>query len=98
MSALSDYAENKILDHILGTTAFTAPTAVYLGLSTGSFGDDNSGTELTGNNYSRVSVTFDSAASGTADNASAIEFAAVLEAGAPCPILVYSRRAAVESF
>jgi len=76
MSALSDYAENKLLDHILSTTAFTAPAAVYLGLSTGSFGDDNSGTELTGNNYSRVAVTFDSAASGTADNASAIEFAA----------------------
>ena len=76
MSALSDYAENKLLDQILSTTAFTAPSAVYLGLSTGSFGDDNSGTELTGNNYSRVSVTFDSAASGTADNTSAIEFAA----------------------
>jgi len=76
MSALSDYAENKILDHILGTTAFTAPTTVYVGLSTGSFGDDNSGTELTGNNYSRVSVAFDDAASGTADNTSAIEFAA----------------------
>ena len=76
MSALSDYAENKTLDHILGTTAFTAPSAVYLGLSTGSFGDDNSGVELTGNNYSRVSVTFGSAASGTADNTSAIEFAA----------------------
>ena len=76
MSALSNYAENKLLDHILSTTAFTAPSAVYLGLSTGSFGDDNSGTELTGNNYSRVSVAFDAAASGTADNTSAIEFAA----------------------
>ena len=64
MSALSNYAENKILDHILGTTAFTAPSAVYLGLSTGSFGDDNSGTELTGSNYSRVAVTFDAASGG----------------------------------
>jgi hypothetical protein len=76
MSALSNYAENKVLDHILGTTAFTAPSAVYLGLATQSFTDANSSVELTGNNYSRVAVTFDDAASGTADNTSAIEFAA----------------------
>lgn len=76
MSAMSDYLENKILDHVLGTTAYTAPTTVYIGLSTGSFGDDNSGTELTGNNYSRVSAAFDAAASGTTDNTAAIEFAA----------------------
>ena len=31
MSALSDYAENKVLDAITGTTTFTAPTNVYLG-------------------------------------------------------------------
>ncbi len=53
MSAMSDYLELKVLDHVLGTTSYTMPSAVYLGLSTGSFGDDNSGTELTGNNYSR---------------------------------------------
>ena len=64
MSALSDYAENKLLDHLLGTAAFTAPSTVYIGLSTGSFADDNSGTELTGNNYARKSITCDSAASG----------------------------------
>ncbi len=76
MSAMSDYLENKILDHVLGTTAYTAPTTVYVGLATASFADDNSGTELTGNNYSRVSATFDAAASGTTDNSAAIEFAA----------------------
>ena len=74
MSALSDYAENKLPDHLLGTAAFTAPTTVYIGLSTGSFADDNSGTELTGNNYARKSITFDSAASGATDNTSAVEF------------------------
>ena len=76
MSAMSDYLENEILDHILGTGAYTMPTTVYVGLSTGSFGDDNSGTELTGNNYSRVSATFSAAASGTTSNSAAIEFAA----------------------
>mgnify|MGYP001243567082 FL=1 len=76
MSALSDYAENKLLDHLLGTAAFTAPSTVYIGLSTGSFADDNSGTELTGNNYARKAIAFDSAASGATDNTSAVEFAA----------------------
>lgn len=76
MSAMSDYLENEILDHILATGAYTAPSAVYVGLSTGSFADDNSGTELTGNNYSRVSATFSAAASGTTSNSAAIEFAA----------------------
>jgi hypothetical protein len=73
---MSDYLENEILDHILGTGAYTMPTTVYVGLSTGSFGDDNSGTELTGNNYARVAATFSAAASGTTSNSAAIEFAA----------------------
>ena len=76
MSALSDYAENKVLDVLGANATFTAPSNVYLGLSTGSLGDDDSGTELTGNNYSRVSVSFGAAASGTMSNDAAIEFAA----------------------
>jgi len=76
MSAMSDYLENEILDHILATGSYTAPSNVYVGLSTGSFNDDNSGTELTGNNYSRVSATFSAASGGTTSNSGAIEFAA----------------------
>ena len=77
MSAMSDYLELKILDHITGTASYTAPSAVYLGLSTGDFTDTGSGSsELTGNNYSRVSVAFDAAASGATSNTSAIDFAA----------------------
>lgn len=76
MSAMSDYLENEILDHILGTGAYTAPSTVYIGLSTASFSDDNSGTELSGSGYARQSATFNAAASGTADNSAAIEFPA----------------------
>lgn len=76
MSAMSDYLELKVLDHVLGTTSYTMPSAVYLGLSTGSFGDDNSGTELSGSNYSRKAITFSSAANGTTSNDSTIEFSA----------------------
>lgn len=76
MSAMSDYLENKVLDHILATTSYTAPATVYVGLSTGSFGDDNSGTELSGSGYARVAASFGAAASGTASNDAAIEFSA----------------------
>lgn len=74
MSAMSDYLENEILDHILGTGAYTMPTTVYVGLSTGSFNDDNSGTELSGSNYARESISFGAASSGTASNDAAVEF------------------------
>lgn len=77
MSAMSDYLEVKILDHITGRTLYPKPSAVYLGLSTGDFTDTGTGSsELTGNNYSRVSVAFDAAASGATQNTSTISFAA----------------------
>ncbi len=76
MSALSDYAENKVLDVLGANATFTTPSAVYLGLSLGAFNDDASGTELTGSNYSRVAVSFGAASSGTMSNDAAIEFAA----------------------
>ncbi len=76
MSAMSDYLENEILDHILGTGAYTMPTTVYVGLSTASLNDDNSGTELSGSGYARQSATFSAASSGTTSNSAAIEFPA----------------------
>ena len=74
MSAMSNYLENEILDHILRNSAYTPATTVYIGLSTGSFGDDNSGTELSGNGYTRKSIAFDAASGGVSDNTSAVDF------------------------
>ena len=74
MSAMSDYLELKFLDHFTGTASTSAPSAVYLGLSTASLADDNSGTELTGNNYSRKAITFASASSGSIASNAAVEF------------------------
>tara|TARA_R100001510_G_scaffold22337_1_gene19545 strand:- start:325 stop:711 length:387 start_codon:yes stop_codon:yes gene_type:complete len=74
MSAMSDYLELKFLDHFTGTASTSAPSAVYLGLSTGSMGDDNSGTELSGNNYSRKAITFASASGGSISTNAAVEF------------------------
>lgn len=76
MSAMSDYLELEILDHILGTGAYTMPSAVYVGLANASFNDDASGSELSGNGYTRKVATFSAASGGTTSNSSAIEFPA----------------------
>ena len=74
MSAMSDYLELKVLDHVLSVTAYTMPSNVYVGLSTGSFGDDNSGTELSGNNYTRKEASFSAASSGEITTSGTVEF------------------------
>lgn len=74
MSAMSDYLELKFLDHFTGTASTSAPAAVYLGLSTASINDDGSGTELSGNNYTRKAITFASASGGSISSNAAVEF------------------------
>ena len=71
---MSNFLENEILDHILRNSAYTPSSTVYIGLSTGSFGDDNSGTELSGNGYTRKSIAFDAASGGVSDNTSNVDF------------------------
>lgn len=79
MGSFGDYAEAKILDHIVGKTSFTIPTA-YIGLKTADPTDDNSGgTEPDGTgSYARITTSgsdWDSAASGATANAAALTFA-----------------------
>ena len=69
--AKSNYLELKALDHFLGTTAYTKPTNVYVGLFTSDPTD-----EVSGNGYARKVATFSSASSGSTSNSSAIEFTA----------------------
>lgn len=77
MSAASDYLENKLLDHALATTAYTAPAAVYVGLHTGSPLDDNSGAnEVSGGSYARQSASFAAASAGSAATNATITFPA----------------------
>lgn len=64
MGSFSDYTENKILDHILGTAAWTSPVTVYLGWSTADPLDDGSGlAEPSVGGYIRKAITFGAAAS-----------------------------------
>lgn len=80
MGSLADYAENKVLDLILGAVAFTAPTTLYFGLSTTTITDaGGSITEPSGNNYSRAAVTnnntnFPAASAGSKSNGTIINW------------------------
>lgn len=71
---LSNYLENKVLDHILGTTAYTMPAAVYVALYTVAPSDTGGGTEVSGGSYARQSATFSSASSGATSNSANIDF------------------------
>lgn len=81
---ISLYARNKLLDHIHGKAAYTAPTA-HIGLSTTTpSGTDTNVTEPVGNSYARVTTsaaTWDSSASGAITNAAAITFPTATGAG-----------------
>jgi len=52
---MSNYLENKILDHMLGVAAYTAPTSIYMALFNTNPTDAGTGTEVSGTNYARVS-------------------------------------------
>jgi hypothetical protein len=65
MAALSDYAEKLLLDWMMTTGSATRPTAWYVALFTTATDDAGGGTEVSGNGYSRQTVTFDAATSGT---------------------------------
>lgn len=57
----SDYLEKKLLDHVLGNTAYAAPATVYVGLhtdaNTATQRDAGTVTEVSGGSYARVAVT-----------------------------------------
>tara|TARA_Y100000004_G_scaffold57524_1_gene64057 strand:- start:23 stop:406 length:384 start_codon:yes stop_codon:yes gene_type:complete len=74
--AKSNYLENKVIDHFLGTSSTSAPSNVYMGLFTSNPTDANSGTEVSGNGYSRQVITFNAASGGSATNSSAETFTA----------------------
>lgn len=55
--ALTDFAENKIVDALLRGQALGAPATVYIGLDTAACTEAGGGTEVTGGSYARVAVT-----------------------------------------
>jgi len=85
MSAASNYLENKLLDHTLTATTFTAPAARYLALflntSTNAATNLEAGTltdevSTSGTAYARQAVTFAAASSGSSATNATVTFPA----------------------
>ena len=78
--SIANYAENKILDHVLGGPDFTRPATVYVALYTVAPSDTGGGTEVTGGAYARAAVTnnatnWPAAANGLKSNGTVITYA-----------------------
>ena len=80
MGSASNFAENELLDHIMGVGSYTMPT-VYIALCTADPTDAGTGASMNevadSNAYARLAVAADfgtAAASGTISNDGAIEF------------------------
>lgn len=76
MAGLTNYLEDKIMNHVFGSTTFTKPTNYYVGLLTATPSDSAGGTEVTGGSYARQVCAFSITGTGTAQaaNTSAITF------------------------
>lgn len=89
--ALSDYLENKLIDHVFRGQPYTAPATVYVELYTSACSDSARGTEVSGGSYARgslaaslvnwagtqaaASTTASTGTSGTTSNNAVITFA-----------------------
>ena len=77
MAGFSDYLEDKVLNHVFGGTAYTAPGTLYVGLYTAAPSDSGGGTEVSGGSYARKSMpamTVSGTSPTEATNGAAVEF------------------------
>ena len=73
MAGFSDYLENKVVGHVFGGSAYTAPATLYVALYTSAPSDTGGGTEVSGGAYARQTAAF-TVTNDTASNTSAIEY------------------------
>jgi hypothetical protein len=57
--AFSDYLENKVLNLLMGSAAYSVPATLYIAALTAVPTDAGGGTEVSGGGYARISVTND---------------------------------------
>ena len=75
MAGATTYLQQKLLDHVLGNGAYTAPNP-YIGLFTAAPSDAGGGTEVSGGDYARVDANakFGATSGTTCSNDGAITF------------------------
>lgn len=71
--SFSNYLENKVLLHVFGATAYTAPSTLYVALFTSDPGETGSGAEVSGGSYARQTIAF-TVTGNQASNTAAVEF------------------------
>ena len=74
MAELSDYLENKLLDHVLRNVSYTSPTTVYVGLFTADPTDAGTGTEVSGGSYARQILSVTTATGGIVTSSADVTF------------------------
>jgi len=76
MAGFSDYLEDKVLEHVFGGNAYTAPGTLYVALFTVAPTDTGGGTEVSGGSYARQTGAFSVSGTNptTASNTAAIEY------------------------
>ena len=76
MAGFSDYLEDKVLEHVFGGNAYSAPSTLYVALYTSAPSDTGGGTEVSGGGYVRKTSTFNVSGTNptTASNAGAVEY------------------------
>jgi hypothetical protein len=74
MAELSNYLENKLLDHVLRNTSYNSPTTVYVGLFTTDPTDGNTGSEVSGGSYARQILNVTTATGGIVTSSADVTF------------------------
>lgn len=54
---MTDFLENKLVDHLFRARSYTAPATIKLSLYTAAPGEAGGGTEVSGGSYAPVSIT-----------------------------------------
>ena len=71
---MTDYLQNAVANATLRNTAYTSPANVYASLYSTAPTESTTGTEITGNGYSRQSVTFSAPTLGSLSSNVAVTF------------------------
>jgi hypothetical protein len=56
MASMSNYLENKLVDHIFRAMAYTMPSELWVALYTAAPSDSGGGTEVSGGSYARAQL------------------------------------------
>lgn len=77
--SLTDSLENSLLNLVFRGDAYTPPLGVYIALFTAAPDDEGGGTELAGDGYMRMPVSFTESTEGSTENDAAVTFPAATD-------------------